>query len=231
MNADGVQTADGEAMRVVVGEDDSLYREGLVRLLGEAGYAVVALAGAADDLVRKVAGHRPDIVVTDVRMPPNMGDDGLQAAIAIRERFPGTAVLVLSQYVAQRSALELFGRSAEGVGYLLKDRVTDLEQFVDAVRRVAQGGSALDPAVVRNLLSGAHSDPLEQLTPREREVLALVAAGRSNRGVAEALVVTEDAVEKHVRNIFRKLDIPVGATEHRRVLAVLAFLDGAKRGG
>jgi DNA-binding NarL/FixJ family response regulator len=231
MNADGVQTADGEAMRVVVGEDDSLYREGLVRLLGEAGYAVVAVAGAADDLVRKVAGHRPDIVVTDVRMPPNMGDDGLQAAIAIRERFPGTAVLVLSQYVAQRSALELFGRSAEGVGYLLKDRVTDLEQFVDAVRRVAQGGSALDPAVVRNLLSGAHSDPLEQLTPREREVLALVAAGRSNRGVAEALVVTEDAVEKHVRNIFRKLDIPVGATEHRRVLAVLAFLDGAKRGG
>ena len=230
MNADGVQTADGEAMRVVVGEDDSLYREGLVRLLGEAGYAVVAVAGAADDLVRKVAGHRPDIVVTDVRMPPNMGDDGLQAAIAIRERFPGTAVLVLSQYVAQRSALELFGRSAEGVGYLLKDRVTDLEQFVDAVRRVAQGGSALDPAVVRNLLSGAHSDPLEQLTPREREVLALVAAGRSNRGVAEALVVTEDAVEKHVRNIFRKLDIPVGATEHRRVLAVLAFLDGAKRG-
>src|SRR6188472_3973355 len=230
MNADGVQTADGEAMRVVVGEDDSLYREGLVRLLGEAGYAVVAVAGAADDLVRKVAGHRPDIVVTDVRMPPNMGDDGLQAAIAIRERFPGTAVLVLSQYVAQRSALELFGRSAEGVGYLLKDRVTDLEQFVDAVRRVAQGGSALDPAVVRNLLSGAHSDPLEQLTPRERQVLALVAAGRSNRGVAEALVVTEDAVEKHVRNIFRKLDIPVGATEHRRVLAVLAFLDGAKRG-
>jgi DNA-binding NarL/FixJ family response regulator len=221
----------GDSMRVVIGEDESLYREGLIRLLTEAGYSVVAVAEAADELVRNVAGHRPDIVVTDVRMPPNQGDDGLRAAITIRERFPGTAVLVLSQYVAQRSAIELFGRSAEGVGYLLKDRVADLEQFVEAVRRVARGGSALDPAVVRNLLSGAHSDPLEELTPREREVLTLLAAGRSNRGVAEALVVTEDAVEKHVRSIFRKLEIPVSATDHRRVLAVLAFLDRAKRAG
>jgi DNA-binding NarL/FixJ family response regulator len=216
-------------MRVVIGEDESLYREGLIRLLTEGGYTVVAVAGAADELVRKVGGHRPDIVVTDVRMPPNEGDDGLQAAITIRERFPGTAVLVLSQYVAQRSALELFGNSAEGVGYLLKDRVADLEQFLDAVRRVARGGSALDPAVVKSLLMGAHSDPLHELTPREREVLSLLAAGRSNRGVAAALVVTEDSVEKHVRSIFRKLDIPVGATDHRRVLAVLAYLDSAKR--
>ena len=215
-------------MRVVIGEDEPLYREGLVRLLTEAGFDVVAVAGAADELVRKVSGHRPDIVLTDVRMPPNNADDGLEAAITIRERFPGTAVLVLSHYVAQRSALELFGSSAQGVGYLLKDRVADLDQFVDAVRRVASGGCALDPAVVTNLLQGARSDPLDQLTPREREVLALVAAGRSNRGVAEALVVTEDAVEKHVRSILRKLDIPVAAMAHRRVLAVLAFLDSAK---
>jgi DNA-binding NarL/FixJ family response regulator len=214
----------------VIGEDDSLYREGLVRLLTEARYEVVGVAASADELVRKVAGHRPDIVVTDVRMPPNRADDGLQAAITIRERFPRTAVLVLSQYVAQRSALALFGRSAEGVGYLLKDRVADLDQFIDALRRVAGGGSALDPVVVTALLDGARSDPTDRLTPREREVLALVAAGRSNRGVAEALVVTEDAVEKHVRSIFRKLDIPVAATDHRRVLAVLAFLDDAKRG-
>ena len=217
-------------MRVVIGEDDALYREGLVRLLTEAGFEVVAVAGSADDLVRKVSGHRPDIVVTDVRMPPHRADDGLQAAITIRERSPGTAVLVLSQYVAQRSALELFGQSAEGVGYLLKDRVADLEQFVEAIRRVACGGSALDPVVVSNLVRGASSDPLDELTPREREVLALVAAGRSNRGVAEDLVVTEDAVEKHVRSIFRKLEIPVAATAHRRVLAVLAFLAAAKRG-
>jgi DNA-binding NarL/FixJ family response regulator len=159
-------------MRVVIGEDDSLYREGLVRLLTEAEFDVVAVAASADELVRKVAGHRPDVVVTDVRMPPNQADDGLQAAITIRERFPGTAVLVLSQYVAQRSALELFGRSAEGVGYLLKDRVAELDQFTDAVRRVARGGSALDPVVVSNLVQGARSDPLERLTPREREVLA-----------------------------------------------------------
>jgi DNA-binding NarL/FixJ family response regulator len=217
-------------MRVVISEDEPLYREGLVRLLTEAGFDVVAVAGTADDLVRKVAGHRPDIVVTDVRMPPNNADDGLLAAITIRERFPATAVLVLSHYVAQRPALELFGASAEGVGYLLKDRVADLDQFVDAVRRVAGGGSALDPAVVTSLLQGARSGPLEQLTPRERDVLTLLAAGRSNRGIAEALVVTEDAVEKHVRRILRKLDIPVAAMDHRRVLAVLAVLDNAKHG-
>jgi DNA-binding NarL/FixJ family response regulator len=200
-----------------------------VRLLTEAGFDVVAVAASADDLVRKVAGHRPDVVVTDVRMPPDRADDGLRAAIKIRELYPEIAMIVLSQYVAQRSALELFGRSAERVGYLLKDRVADLDQFVDAVRRVASGGSALDPAVVTNLLQGARCGPLDQLTPREREVLALLAAGRSNLGVAEALVVTEDAVEKHVRSILRKLDIPVAPADHRRVLAVLAFLDAAKR--
>jgi DNA-binding NarL/FixJ family response regulator len=216
-------------VRVVIGEDDSLYREGLIRLLTEGGFDVVAVAETADELVRRVSGHRPDIVVTDVRMPPNNADDGLEAAITIRERFPGTAVLVLSHYVAQRPALELFGASAEGVGYLLKGRVADLDQFLDAVQRVARGGSALDPAVVTSLLQGARSDPLLQLTPREREVLTLVAAGRSNQGVAEALVVTEDAVEKHVRRILRKLDIPVAAMDHRRVLAVLAFLDSAKQ--
>jgi DNA-binding NarL/FixJ family response regulator len=218
-------------MRVVIGEDNLLLREGIARLLEADGIEVAAMAGDLEELMRKVRGHKPDLVVVDIRMPPTHTDEGLEAARRIRMELPGTGVLVLSQYLDEDYVFALLGDGTEGVGYLLKDRVTDLEQFVDAVRRVAQGGSALDPAVVRNLLSGAHSDPLEQLTPREREVLALVAAGRSNRGVAEALVVTEDAVEKHVRNIFRKLDIPVGATEHRRVLAVLAFLDGAKRGG
>jgi DNA-binding NarL/FixJ family response regulator len=180
-------------MRVIVGEDEPLYREGLVRLLTEGGYDVVAVAADADELVRKVAGHRPEIVVTDVRMPPSRSEDGLEAAITIRERFPGTAVLVLSHYVAQRPALELFGTNAEGVGYLLKDRVADLDQFLEAVRRIARGGSVLDPAVVTSLMQGARSDPLDQLTSREREVLTLVAAGRSNRGIAEVLVVTEDA--------------------------------------
>jgi len=216
-------------MRVVIGEDDALYREGLIRFLTEAGFDVAAVAGTADELIRKVAGHHPDIVVTDVRMPPDNADDGLHAAITIRERYPGTAILVLSQYVAQRSALELFGANAEGVGYLLKDRVADLEQFLDAVQRVAHGGSALDPAVVTNLLHAARSDPLQQLTAREREVLARVAAGRSNRGVAAELVITEDAVEKHIRSIFRKLAIPLSPTDHRRVLAVLTYLDSAKR--
>jgi DNA-binding NarL/FixJ family response regulator len=216
-------------MRVIVGEDEPLYREGLVRLLTEGGYDVVAVAADADELVRKVAGHRPEIVVTDVRMPPSRSEDGLEAAITIRERFPGTAVLVLSHYVAQRPALELFGTNAEGVGYLLKDRVADLDQFLEAVRRIARGGSVLDPAVVTSLMQGARSDPLDQLTSREREVLTLVAAGRSNRGIAEVLVVTEDAIEKHIRSVLRKLDIPASATVHRRVLAVLAFLDSARQ--
>jgi DNA-binding NarL/FixJ family response regulator len=211
-------------MRVVVGEDDALYREGLVRLLSEGGFDVVAQARDAPDLERKVAGHRPDVVITDVRMPPGASDDGLRAAIAIRERFPGTAVLVLSQYVAQRPAAELIGNSAEGVGYLLKERVADLDQFLDAVRRVADGGTALDPEIVSRLLGRHHGGPLEQLTPREREVLALMATGHSNQGIAQHLVLTEHSVVKHTGNIFRKLDIPAAPDGHRRVLAVLAYL-------
>jgi DNA-binding NarL/FixJ family response regulator len=217
-------------VRVLIGEDDALYREGLVRLLAEAGYDVVAQARDADEVRRKVAGHRPDIVVCDVRMPPNGADDGLRAAIDIRRRFPATAVLVLSQYVAQRPALELIGDSAEGVGYLLKDRVTDLDQFLEAVRRVAAGGSALDPQIVAALLQRNRRGPLDELTPREREVLALMAAGHSNQGIAERLVVTEHSVVKHVGNILRKLDIPASTDGHRRVLAVLTYLrasDGA----
>jgi DNA-binding NarL/FixJ family response regulator len=210
-------------MRVVIGEDQALFRAGLVRLLGEAGFEVVAEAEDAPGLVRKVAAYRPDVVVTDVRMPPGHSDDGLRAAREIRERFPSTAVLVLSQYVIERAAVELIGDDAGGVGYLLKDRVRDLDAFAEAIRRVADGGSALDPEVVARML-GRHRDPLGELTAREREVLALMAEGRSNQGIGERLVITEHAVEKHVSSILRKLDIATGPGEHRRVLAVLAFL-------
>ena len=212
-------------MRAVIAEDELLFRAGLARLLTEGGFDVAGQAADAEDLVRKVGAHRPDVVVTDVRMPPGNADDGLRAAIRIRRRFPGTAVVVLSHYVAARPALELIGDNAEGVGYLLKDRVNDLDHFVESVRRVAAGGSALDPEVIARLL-GRRPDPLEELTAREREVLALMAEGRSNSGIAEALVVTEDAVEKHVRSILRKLGIPPAAGDHRRVLAVLSFLRG-----
>jgi DNA-binding NarL/FixJ family response regulator len=212
-------------MRAVIAEDELLFRAGLVRLLTESGIDVVGQAADADDLVRKVGAHRPDVVVTDVRMPPGNTDDGLRAAISVRRRFPGTAVVALSHYVAARPALELIGDDAAGVGYLLKDRISDLDQFVAAVRRVASGGSALDPEVVSRLL-GRRPDPLGALTAREREVLALMAEGRSNRGIAGALIVTEDAVEKHVRSILRKLSIPPAAGDHRRVLAVLSFLRG-----
>jgi DNA-binding NarL/FixJ family response regulator len=213
-------------VRAVIAEDELLFRAGLARLLTEGGIEVVAQAGDAEDMVRKVGAHRPDVVVTDVRMPPGNTDDGLRAAIEVRRRFSGTAVFALSHYVAARPALELIGDNAEGVGYLLKDRVGDLDHFVAAVRRVAAGGSALDPEVVSRLL-GRRPDPLGALTAREREVLALMAEGRSNRGIAEGLVVTEDAVEKHVRSILRKLSIPPAARDHRRVLAVLSFLRGA----
>jgi DNA-binding NarL/FixJ family response regulator len=217
-------------VRVVIGEDQLLFREGLVRLLADSGFEVVAQAASADDLLRKTAAHRPDLVVTDVRMPPDHTDDGLRAAIAIRRRMPGTAVLVLSQYVAEATALELMRDNASGIGYLLKHRVYDLDQFLDALRRVAEGGSALDPQVVQRLLGRPGSGPLGELTPREREVLALMAEGWSNRGIADELVVTEHAVEKHVRAILRKLDIPATAEAHRRVLAVLEFLrDSAAR--
>jgi len=174
--------------------------------------------------VRKVAGHRPDIVVTDVRMPPHNTDDGLRAAREIRERFPGTAVVVLSQYVIERAAVDLVGADASGVGYLLKDRIADVDAFIDALNRVADGGSALDPDVVSRMIGRRRTDGLDTLTPRERDVLRLMAEGRSNRGIAGTLVITEDAVEKHVNNLLRKLDITGAPTDHRRVLAVLAFL-------
>jgi DNA-binding NarL/FixJ family response regulator len=211
-------------VRVVIAEDQALLRTGLVRLLRDAGFDVVAEAADAPDLVRKVAGHRPDLVITDVRMPPGHTDDGLRAARDIRKRFPGTAVVVLSQYVMERAAVELVGQDAGGVGYLLKDRVADLDTFIDAINRVANGGSALDPDVVSRMIGRRDTDALDQLTPREREVLRLMAEGRSNRGIAETLVITEDAVEKHVNNLLRKLDITGAPTDHRRVIAVLTFL-------
>ena len=209
-------------MRVVIAEDQPLFRAGLHRLLTESGFDVVGEAADAPDLLRKVRAHRPDVVVTDVRMPPDHSDDGLRAAIEIRRQRPQTGVLVLSHYVAERSAFDLVGASADGVGYLLKDRVRDLDDFVDAVRRVAQGGSALDPEVITRLLSRHREDPLSALSQREREVLALIAEGRSNYGIAERLIISEGAVEKNVHRILRKLDIPLDG--HRRVLAVLAFL-------
>ncbi len=215
-----------DALSVVIGEDDVLFREGLVRLMDDCGFRVLGHAAGADELVRKVGAHRPDVVITDVRMPPGNTDDGLQAALEIRRRHPGIGVVVLSKYVSTRPALELIAHNAAGVGYLLKDRIADLQQFADAVRRVAGGGSALDPEVVTRLLGHAPRDPLAALSPREREVLAAMAEGLSNQGIAAALVVTADAVEKHVRNILRKLDLPPDTTSHRRVLAVLAFLRG-----
>jgi len=202
-----------------------LVREGLVRLLGEAGFEVVAQAGDAEELVREVSAHRPDVAVVDIRMPPTETDDGLRAAIEIRRRMPQTGVLVLSQYLEEGYALELVADSAEGTGYLLKDRVADVERFADSVRRVGEGGSALDPEVVAHLLGRRRrDDPLARLTKREREVLALMAEGRSNQAIAEQLVVTERAVEKHVTSIFGKLALMPAAADHRRVLAVLTFL-------
>jgi DNA-binding NarL/FixJ family response regulator len=212
-------------VRVVVADDSVLLREGIVRLLQDAGFEVVAQAGDADDLMRKVSAHKPDVAIVDIRMPPTQTDDGLRAALEIRRRLPATGVLVLSQYLEEGYALELVSDSAEGTGYLLKDRVADVERFVDSVRRVAQGGSALDPEVVGHLLGRRRRDnPLEELTPREREVLALMAEGRSNQAIAEQLVVTERAVEKHVTSIFGKLDLAPAPEDHRRVLAVLTFL-------
>jgi DNA-binding NarL/FixJ family response regulator len=213
-------------VRAVIGEDELLFREGLVRLLREGGFDVVAQAADAPELVRKVHGHRPSLVVTDVRMPPHHGDDGLRAALEIRRRFPRTAVVALSHHIATEAALELIGERAEGVGYLLKTRVADLDGFLESIRRVAAGGSALDPEVVARLVGRGH-DPLRELTAREREVLTQMAEGRSNQGIAEALVVTENAVEKHVRSILQKLGIRVDPTAHRRVIAVLTYLRAA----
>jgi len=212
-------------MRIVVAEDSVLLREGMVRLLEDAGFEVVGQAGDAEDLVRKVSAHKPDLAVVDIRMPPTGTDDGLRAALEIRRRLPGTGVLVLSQYVEEEYALELVGEGADGTGYLLKDRVADVDAFVDSVRRVGEGGSALDPEVVATLLGRRRrDDPLTALTEREREVLGLMAEGRSNQAIAEQLVVTERAVEKHVTSIFSKLDLAPTAEDHRRVLAVLTFL-------
>ena len=202
-----------------------LLREGIVRLLSENGFDVVGQAADAEELIRKVGAHRPDVAVVDIRMPPTNTDDGLRAARRIRSERPQTGVLVLSAYVEEAYALELVADSAEGIGYLLKDRVSDVDGFVDAVRRVGEGGSALDPEVVSNLLGRSRrDDPLEAITPREREVLELMAEGRSNAAIAERLVVTERAVEKHVTSIFSKLDLAPAPEDHRRVLAVLAFL-------
>jgi DNA-binding NarL/FixJ family response regulator len=218
------------AVRVVIGEDDVLLREGIARLLVEAGFDVVAQAGDAVDLVRKALAHQPDVVVADVQMPPNEGDDGLRAALELRRRRPKTGVLVLSQYYDEQYALELIGDRAEGVGYLLKERVGDVEAFVEAVARVAAGGSALDPEVVGRMLGRRRGGgPLERLSPRERDVLAVMAEGKSNQGIAAALVVTEAAVEKHVTGIFQKLELGAAPTEHRRVLAVLAYLRASAR--
>ncbi len=212
-------------MRVVVADDSVLLREGIVRLLGDAGFDVVAQAGDAEDLVRKVSAHKPDIAIVDIRMPPTNTDDGQRAALEIRRDLPDTAVLVLSQYVEEGYALDLVGDSAGGVGYLLKDRVADVDRFLDSVRRVAEGGSALDPEVVSQLLGRSRrDDPLAAITAREREVLELMAEGRSNNAIAEQMVITERAVEKHVTSIFSKLDLAPAPADHRRVLAVLAFL-------
>jgi DNA-binding NarL/FixJ family response regulator/class 3 adenylate cyclase len=214
-------------VRVVLADDSVLLREGIARLLVEAGFDVVAQSGNAEDLLRHVAMHKPDVAVVDIRMPPTQTDEGLKAAKEIRENHEATGVLVLSQYVEPGYAMELLSESAEGVGYLLKDRVADIEEFAAAVRRVAEGGSALDPTVVSELV-GRHrrDDPLADLSPREREVLEFMAEGRSNQAIAERMFVTLRAVEKHVTSIFVKLRLPATAEDHRRVLAVLALLRG-----
>jgi DNA-binding NarL/FixJ family response regulator len=214
-----------DPVRVVIGEDDVLLREGISRLLAEAGLEVAAQAGDADAFLRKALAHRPDVAVVDVQMPPGHGDDGLRAALELRRRRPETGVLVLSQFYEEQYAVDLIGDSAEGVGYLHKERVGDVDAFTDAVRRVAAGGSALDPEVVGRMLGRRRADgPLEQLSPRDRDVLALMAEGMSNRGIAEALFVTPAAVEKHVTSIFEKLGLKPERTEHRRVLAALTYL-------
>ena len=204
-------------MRIVLGEDSVLLREGIARLLGDAGFEVVAQAGDAEDLLRKVRAHKPDVAIVDIRMPPTHTDEGLRAALMIRRELPNTAVLVLSSYVQEEYAVELLGDSAEGVGYLLKDRVADVERFIDSIRRVAAGGSALDPEVVSQMLGRRRAaGPLNELTPREREVLALMAEGRSNHAIAAELVITDRAVEKHVTSIFGKLNLSSTADDHRR---------------
>jgi DNA-binding NarL/FixJ family response regulator len=215
-----------QPLRVVVGEDQPIVREGIVGVLTSAGFDVVGLAADADGLVAEALLHRPDVVVTDIQMPPTSTDDGLTAARRIREAHPGVGVLVLSQFLEAQYAIELLSDGPEGLGYLLKDRIGDLSVFVDAVRQVARGGSALDPQVVRRMIERPRKQsPIDQLTAREREVLALMAQGRSNQGIADDLVVSLAAIERHVTNIFLKLDLGPASGDHRRVLAVLQYLN------
>jgi DNA-binding NarL/FixJ family response regulator len=213
-------------MRVVIADDSLLLREGVSRLLVEAGFEVVGQAGDADELLREVAEKEPDVAIVDIRMPPTHTDEGLQAARQLRRRYPSLGVIVLSQYVRPSYAFELLADDARGVGYLLKDRVSDLHDLADAVERIGRGGSVLDPSVVAQLVGRRRQghDPIDDLSDREREVLALMAEGRSNRAIAERLVITERTVEKHVRSILAKLRIPESQEDHRRVLAVLAYL-------
>jgi DNA-binding NarL/FixJ family response regulator len=217
-----------EPVSVVIGEDDVLLREGIARLLAEAGFEVVAQSGDAEHFLRRALAHRPDVAVVDVQMPPGREDDGLRAALELRRQRPDTGILVLSQFYEDYYAQELISERAEGVGYLLKERVGDVEAFIDAVNRVAGGGTALDPEVVARMLGRRREDrPLDRLSQREQEVLAAMAEGKSNRGIAESLFVTQAAVEKHITSIFDKLELEPAATEHRRVLAVLTYLRDA----
>jgi DNA-binding NarL/FixJ family response regulator len=215
-----------DRLRVVIADDSVLLREGIARLLEESGFDVAGQAGDGEDLLRKVGAHKPDVAVVDVRMPPTHTDEGLRAAHRIRAEHPGTAVLVLSQYVDEASALELLSETSERTGYLLKDRIADVSEFLDGVERVGSGGTALDPEVVAQLLARTRRrDPLDRLSPRERQVLGLMAEGRTNAAIARELVVSDGAVEKHVSNIFTKLDLPPTEGDHRRVLAVLRWLE------
>jgi DNA-binding NarL/FixJ family response regulator len=219
--------AEPAPLRVSIGEDDVLLREGIAQILSTAGVDVVAQSGNADDLLRRTLAHRPDVAIIDVQMPPRQEDDGLVVAVELRRRLPATGVLILSQFCEPAFALELIGTRPEGVGYLLKERVGDVKTFVDAVARVAAGGSALDAEVVGRMLGRPDAaNPLHALTPRERAVLAAMAEGKSNVGIAEALFVSEASVEKHITAIFRKLGIAPASTEHRRVHAVLKYLQG-----
>jgi DNA-binding NarL/FixJ family response regulator len=213
-------------MRAVIAEDAVLLREGLARLLAESGYEVAEVVADGEALLRAVERHQPDVCVVDVRMPPTFSDEGVRAALVIRRQWPDVAILLLSQYVEERYAVDLLAGDSRGLGYLLKDRVADVAEFMEALKRVAGGGAALDPEVVTQLLvRSGRPDPLDGLSPRESEVMALMAEGRTNSSIAEALVVTEGAVEKHVTSIFNKLDMPPADQAHRRVLAVLRYLD------